>query len=649
MEKRITIRTLDLLNFKGVERKTIDFNEGVTNILGRNGSGKTTVFDAFMYVLFGKDSRDRKDFNIKTLDRDNRPVPEIPHEVTCVLDVDGETVELKRGYYEKWTTKRGSAVKEFTGHEEKRFYNGVPCSVREFADKIAAICDETVFKFITSPSYFTAQRTDVQRAMLFRMAGDVADADVARGNADFEKLLSCLTGKTLDEYKREIAAKKRRIKQEVDGIPARIDERRRDAKQPEDWDALEKELKAKAKELDGIDRQLADASAAAEARNEARKALYRELEAVIEKKEARRGVIVSGLLSEYNRLQQERMGVEAAIADRKRRAAELRHEAEATSGVMAAKREARQSLLAEWHRINDEKLLLTDDAFTCPTCGRRYDVAEIEAKQQEISERFRRGKAERLAKNKEAGLKLKADIEAYQARLDALEAEAASMDAEAAELSKNEVLGLQMRRPETESVVEQDREYVELCNRETDVRNRLSVTPGAGDNQELLDGKRVLADNITELKARLAIRDVIAQNDARIAELEGMLQELSQELATLEGIEFTIAQFSKAKVEAVEDRINGMFSIVRFKMFERQVNGGEVETCEATVGGVPFSDLNSAARINAGLDIINAVCRSEGVYAPIFIDHAESVNDLLETQSQMVRLIVTKDDELIID
>lgn len=651
MAKRIIIKTLELLNFKGIAEKTISFNEDVTNIFGRNGSGKTTIFDAFTYVLFGKDSKDRKDFNIKTLDSENNPIPEIPHEVTCVLDVNGEQVELKRGYYEKWTTKRGSAVKEFTGHEEKRFYNGVPCSVKEFSDKIAAICSETIFKFITSPSYFTAQKTDVQRTMLFRMAGSVSDEEIAKGNAEFTELLSHLTGKTLDEYKREIAAKKRRIKQEVESVPARIDERKRDTVQAEDWTALEAEIKAKRIELASIESQLSDIASAAAAQDDNRKALYKKLTDVSSKKQARSYEINVQMMKDYNAMMAE---VEKIRAEIRRKMEEKRSEETSITNIsarLASLQAQRESLLSQWKAINAQSLIIPDNEFVCPTCGRKYEQDEIESKVQEISERWRASRAARLEDNKTQGLAIKAQIAAAQTALEDARVRASTLDAEIAELSANTALSQVPQRPDVQPVVEADKRYIELCNEETDIRNQLAQEPGAAnvDNSELIAGKRLLSEGISELKVRLSKRETIAQNEARIAELETTLQDLSNELAELEGIEFTMAQFSKAKVEAVEERINSMFQTIRFKMFEQQINGGEVETCEATVNGVPFSDLNNAAKINAGLDIINAICRSEDVYAPIFIDNAESVNELLPVQSQMVRLVVTEDAEIVIE
>lgn len=204
MSKRIIITRMDFLNFKGIRDLTVDFDSDLTSIYADNGLGKTSIFDGFTWVLFGKDSKDRKSFGIKTYDESGKTIPRIPHEVTVTLLVNGEEVTLCRRYNEKWTKKRGSAEEVFDGHEEERLYNGVPCSVKEYNDKIAAICSEDVFKFITNPLHFTKQKAEVQRQMLIQMAGGVSDTEIAQGNADFENLLSKLTGKNLEEYKRDI-------------------------------------------------------------------------------------------------------------------------------------------------------------------------------------------------------------------------------------------------------------------------------------------------------------------------------------------------------------------------------------------------------------------------------------------------------------
>ena len=149
--KSIVIRQLTLLNFKGIRNLTVDFDLNETNIFGYNGTGKTTIFDAFTWLLFGKDSKDRKDFNIKTLDANNQPIERIPHEVTACIEVNGEEINLKKCYNEVWTKKRGSAVETFNGHSVECFYNDVPCSVTEYAKKIAELlksANTSINKFV---------------------------------------------------------------------------------------------------------------------------------------------------------------------------------------------------------------------------------------------------------------------------------------------------------------------------------------------------------------------------------------------------------------------------------------------------------------------------------------------------------------------
>ncbi|MBR0292634.1 MAG: AAA family ATPase [Bacteroidales bacterium] len=650
MSKTIRIKSLELVNFKGIRDLKVEFGEKTTNISGRNGSGKTTLFDAFTYVLFGKDSRDRTAFNIKTLDENNKPIPRLPHEVTCVLVVDGEEVELCRRYNEKWTKKRGSAYEEFTGHEEERFYNGVPCSVKEYASKVSAICDEAVFKFITNPLHFTAQRTDIQREMLFRMAGGISDGEVAKGNSDFLALLDKLTGKTLDEYRREVAVKMKRIKEAVEGIPTRIDERKRDYYEEENWTELEAQITEARVQLAEADKQMADISEAYRAMDRKKGELWNELGRVRSSKMERRRVVEEKMLKDYNAALKELSEAKARLDYISRQKVSVRAEIEAAQAELVRLNETRAALLTEWRKIKAETLTFSEDEFVCPTCGRKYEMDEIEARQMELSEKFQQRKSARLERNKNEGLLNNKRIEEQNERIANATARLSELEAEEEELSKSPIFSRQPERPDTESVLASDKTIIELTNKETDLQHQIDSLGGeAPDTSEIQERKKSLLDSIGTMEKRLAHRDANKRNAERIAELEDEMQAQSQALADLEAIEYTITQFAKAKVEHIEKRVNALFKVVRFKMFNQQLNGGETPTCEAMVNGVPYSDLNNAGRINAGLDIINAICNFEGVYAPIFIDNAESVNELMPTTSQTIRLIVTEDENLVIE
>lgn len=137
--KTIIIKHLHLLNFKGVADLAIDFDAHATDIAGRNGTGKTTVFDAFTWLLFGKDSQNRTEFDLKTLDADGKIIYHLPHEVSAIINVDGEDITLCRRLVEKWPKRNGEPT--FTGNQVERLFNDVPCNEKEFTAKIAEICD----------------------------------------------------------------------------------------------------------------------------------------------------------------------------------------------------------------------------------------------------------------------------------------------------------------------------------------------------------------------------------------------------------------------------------------------------------------------------------------------------------------------------
>ena len=122
MAKKIILKQLMLKDFKGIKSFTINFGEKVTNVKGDNGEGKTTIFDAFNWLLFDKNSIGSKNFEIKTLDDKNNAVHMLEHEVQGILMVDGKDVTLKKVYSETWTRKRGCESKEMTGHSTAYFY-----------------------------------------------------------------------------------------------------------------------------------------------------------------------------------------------------------------------------------------------------------------------------------------------------------------------------------------------------------------------------------------------------------------------------------------------------------------------------------------------------------------------------------------------
>ena len=642
--KEIRLKEMCFVNFKGLQDLKVSFNGAVSTISGHNASGKTSIFDGFTWLLFGKDSQDRKAFDIKTIDNNGKVIPKIPHEVSAILSVNGEEVKLCRRFNEKWVKRRGQSEEEFTGHEEERLYNDVPMSLKEWNEKIASLCSEQVFKMITNPVYFVSQKTDVQRAMLFRMAGHISDEDIASNDPDFKELLASLTGKTMEEYKKEVQAKKRRIKENIEAIPDRIDERKRDITALScDFDSIEKELEAKQAELSTLEEQLLDASKKEQAVTQRRVALTMEMSKLAEDRIKYEREVKEKCNNIYQMQVDAHTTIMNDINSKELQINNLTHNINEYEVEKNKCNTYREKLIDEWKEINSQKITFKEGDFICPTCKRPLDTEDIERKQAEMVENFNLTKSARLEENLKKGRDNKTRMTQLTDSCDELKSKLEQLQEEL-RLLKEQLDEIQIpEKIDLHKVLENDDKYKELSSLITAKQEELNAdyskekVDNHGEQKSIISQIKV---DIDRLKKTLNNKEIINNNNERIAELEKLYRTGSQEIADLEKIEFVIADFNKARIEAVESKINGMFKMVKFKIFEQQINGGEMETCEAMADGKPYSTQNKALQVNMGLDIINAICNFEGVTAPIFIDNCESIEDVLETQSQQIRMYV---------
>ena len=172
--------------------------------------------------------------------------------------------------------------------------------------------------------------------------------------------------------------------------------------------------------------------------------------------------------------------------------------------------------------------------------------------------------------------------------------------------------------------------------------------------------QRVIRGRIAELKARIAkakaiiaLQDQAAQCDARIAELENMQAELGQSKANVELLICDAERFVAARCGLLEDSINGHFPTIRWKLFDTQINGALVDCCECMIPGdgalVSYSGTNTAASVNADIEIISVLSRHYDVVAPVFVDNAERINYIVKPTGQLITLSVSSDPVLRIE
>lgn len=644
--KTIKLQAIVLNNFKGIKHISIEDIGNELEICGDNATGKTTVMDGFLWLLFGKDSSGRTDFNIKTLDPSGEPIHNLDHEVRAILSINGEKLTLRKVYKEKWTKPRGQKDLVFSGHETSYYFNEVPLAQKDYNAKIEQICQEKIFKLLTSPLYFPGINWTEQRQILTQIAGEVSDGEIAETDPAFQELLQRLSNKSLEEFKREIAMKKKRIKDDLEVIPARIDEVQRSMPEALDWTGIESDILMTRENISNIELKISNALKGIEGENSKRNELQRK---------------ILQLKSEQERIEREVTNQIDTLKFENDRKTRLHHNSirdledtlsqnhirmNSLETSLQSFRGQRESKLKQWYEINNETLNFNQDPI-CPTCGQELPEEFIQSKMKEAESRFNDNKAQRLAANSREGKVISANIQEAEKKIEVIKKNITETEAKIQEL-KSQPMSVPDYTAQRTVFLEASR-YNSLQNEISSLENQLSdIGPESTiDISELQNKKKALIDSLDTLKKEFAKKDRITAGENRKTELLSDQQNLSQQLADLERIEYTIAGFNKAKIEAVESRINNMFRIVRFRMFNQQINGGLSETCECTVDGVPYSDLNSAMKINAGLDILSTLAEKYGIYAPIFIDNRETINNLLPVKSQIINLRVSKDKELV--
>lgn len=652
--QKIVLKSLSLTNFKGTRSQEIIFSEQGTVICGENGTGKTTIFDAFLWLLFGKDSSGRSDsnFNIKTIDpATKKPILHLEHSVTGVLEVDGRTLKLQRNYVENWVKPRGTTEEYLKDHKTECYINDVKVGTKkEYDAEINAIIPEDVFRMITNPFYFTSLKPETQKDMLLEMAGNITDDEVAALKPEYVELLAQLSGRSLSQYAKEVAAKKKACKDELAVIPSQIDTANRLKPADEDWVALDAELAEKKERLAEIEAQIADKSKLNEKEYQRKAEIQKKIGdkrmALIQAENAIRTQANAGVTNATMQLRdlEYKLREKQGEVERKRSSiASMEREMESLEREMA-------TLRGDFHKINAETITYPEGAFVCPTCKRPLEVEDIEAKQRELQANFNQNKANRLKSIQEngKGLSAKKD-ELVKSRENAL-SELAELENQATTI-QGQIEAKKAEIPETPNVdllISSDQNCIDLKNEIAELENQLKMEAKPVDVSDLQDGKRMLSEAISELNKRLANSSQIERVEKEIAALEEKRIANNQELANLERWEFTALDFQKAKDARLLERINGLFQLVSFSFIADQLNGGEKITCVCTVNGTPYPDVNAAGKLNAGLDIINAICQAKGVSAPIFIDNRESVNQIIPTISQVINLVVSNDKSLTI-
>ena len=683
--KRIKLLKMHIQNFKGCKDRTIDFSD-VTVIKGANATGKTTVFDAFTFLMFGKDSLGSAKFDIRPLDAEGKMIDNLEISVEATIRVDDEEFTLKKTQKQVWRKKRGTDTTEFQGNVNEFEINGYPKSEKEFKAFIAGIIDENIFNLVTNPNAFNALPWKEQREILMKFVGDFSDAEIAVTYGErFKALIPELKIASTDDILKKYTKAKNTLNKQMVEIPARIDEASKQIVSV-DVGALEVEKAAKQTALKKVEDELSGGTDTLEKINEYRQqvvdekfklnSLQNDANAELDEKRrtARRKV---------DDTDKKVMATERELSDAeymKQDYIKARDRAESEKTQCGTEWKAwKAKTYPEYVPLDDyvEPLPLTDKDLTCPTCGQALPEDVRKQRTSDHEKRCKKAKADydarcaahkvKYRKDKDdfedlrkqmmsditvKGQKAADNVRAYQKQIDEQEKEISALklrlECEKADLSKakKDLESI----PEIADISDTD-EYKEIFGNIHSLESEIAeLSKDTSGRTELEAKKAVLQDEISDIKAQIKAADNTKVKE-RIAKLEEEQKSIGQKIAEQEQMIDLTESFIRAKMNMISEKINGRFKVVSFKMFSDQINGGLKETCECTVNGVPYSSLNNGHRIIAGLDIIRSLSDLYEVSAPVFTDNSEAISEgnFPEMDAQMIHLAVTDDKELIVE
>lgn len=641
--QEMILKTLNLQNFKGVENLSIDFKND-TQILGANGSGKTTIFDAYSWLLWDKDSNSRKDFDIKPFAENGETKHGLESVVTGHFELDGQPLKLSKTYKEIWAKKRGNTEPIFSGNTTDYFINDVPVKKSEYNQRIETFINEKEFNLLCNPLYFSEILDKKERrAVLLNLIKDVDKDEILKINKDLKEL--DLENYTIEEIKAMAKASAKKTNQEIESLPIRIDELAK-SKNTFDFTELEKEKTELEKQIADIDKALAKSSESTNVIAEKNREIQNKLDEMRKIKaemDDKNEDIQRQADKEYDKkssdFEDKKDDLKRTLRKEEDKLFDLKDKIKSNEKSIENKKELLLQLRNDWTLENSKQF---DGSLICPICKREFE----ESKKNEIIADFNKQKSEVLTKIEKQANETKEVIE--KAKKDLIELQNKKEEV------NNFILEIELEyknlgdfNEERPIITKEDypKKYYTL-EKEIEIIKQELQAISSNDNTAILEQKQQLQNSLNDIISKLALKDNNKFIDEKIKNYLAQEKELAKIFEEQQRKIFLADEYTRIYTSLVQDKINDLFKTVNFRLFETQVNGEIKETCEVTVGGVPYPSVNNAGKINAGLDVINSLSEHFKKRVPIFVDNAESITDILEVKSQIVKLYVTKNQDL---
>ena len=627
----IRILRMTIKNFKSFSEKEVFFDGKNSDIYGDNATGKTTIADAFTWILFDKNSLGATSFDAKPIGMDR---PEVS--VTLVLSVDKREIKLKKVLTEKWTRKRGEENETFTGNESKFFINQIEKKQTEYKAFLDAIISENNFRMLTSADYFLGLKKPEMRAILVAMAGDVSDVDIAGDDTNLIDIVLLMKDKgwSSDDMLKLCRQNIALYNTEQQSIGPRIDEVRRMIPAEADYGQLEAGLVTAKEYISEIESRLSSSRTSA-------------LDAA---KQQLKVVSVRNKIDQYKRQRIEEankdffarkikiQGAASAIQSAK---AKINESAIVSIKEQLSSVQSRLDELAEQYKklaeakkaiAVEEQEELPKDATVCDKCGQPLPADKLQEIVEEAKANFIAYKERESEKINRQQLQIINQGNAEKERKERLSEKLTSATAEQEsamkevvlaqeywkELSKDDIAGEPSREVDLTGDPAFDAMQEELSELER------SISEPDDKTEALLASKSKLEYQVEEINRRLKGKEDREKGLKRIEELTERGKHLSGLSSFEKARQFQVERFIRAKSERLESKINAMFDNISFRLFDVQINGGIVDDCEPLIKNVTYKDASNSERIRGSQEIVKAMQRAQGITVAYFMDNCEA-------------------------
>lgn len=642
----IKFKKIRIRNFRGLVSFDANLEGRSVRIAGANGLGKSSVADAITWVLFGKDSRRRTAFPIDPVDDEGRIIHNLDVSVELEMLIDGQPTTLRRRRQEKWVQKRGMTREQLDGHQTTCYIDGRPLPSSDFSSHVDTIVKEELFRALTTPDYFPSLPMDQQYRLLVKIVGTRTLAEIAAKDEEALKVVDELGQRSIDQYRQGLSYDLQRTRKELETIPVRLSEVQGFIEQVKAKGADGKTAQRHAKGIEEKLRQVTQEIDSMAGVVRAENARYNDQRAYIQQLRQQRAAI-EDRIEKQNREARTLHQSLVCKAKEELEATEERHTAAKTLLGLHERRlkDLEQQLTdfrSRWEEVERLSFSWNAEEAVCPTCGQPLPQDQADQKRVEAEMRFNERKMKQQDALDEEGKKLAASKQRLQDLSAAAREEMATAERLMPEARER------LSKAEAEPIEQADYHDASDWQRltaEIDQRvKELEQTTQAQEPPQLA----ALRTEEQAYRKELRLLEQTIDRSKQIDEYVRREKELQKQRTTLSG---DIARM-QTRLEAAErlqlmeandlqKRVNDLFPSVRFRLSRELLNGREVGHCELSVDGVPYSGLSTSERINAGLELINALARHYNIVAPIVIDNAEAVNKVAPTLGQQILLEVS--------